>query len=93
MRSEEPEPSHPGVEMRGDLEWVSTPRLVESAAARFPAVQALVDGDPAALRSIEGRFSAPAYNGDTLRTEIWTGGGDSASARFRVRNQADQTVR
>ena len=31
--------------MRGDLEWVSTPLLVESAAERFPEVQALVDGD------------------------------------------------
>jgi len=39
-------------------------------------------------QSIEGRFSTPAYNGDTLRTEIWLGG-DGAGApgvRFRVRN-------
>ena len=35
-------------------------------------VHTVLDGDPARLRSIEGRFSAPAYNGDTLRTEIWT---------------------
>ena len=48
-------------------------------------VHTVLDGDPARLRSIEGRFSAPAYNGDTLCTEIWTG---PDSARFRVRNQA-----
>ena len=45
-----------------------------------------LDGDPTRLRSIEGRFSAPAYNGDTLRTEIWADG--AGSARFRVRNEA-----
>jgi acyl dehydratase len=51
-------------------------------------VHAVLDGDPDRLQSIEGRFSTPAYNGDTLRTEIWLGG-DGAGApgvRFRVRN-------
>jgi acyl dehydratase len=49
-------------------------------------VHTALDGDPTRLRSIEGRFSAPAYNGDTLRTEIWADG--AGSARFRVRNEA-----
>src|SRR3954463_15748673 len=31
--------------MRGDLEWGSIPGLVESAAERFPTLEALVDGD------------------------------------------------
>ena len=30
-------------QQRGDLEWVSLPRLVEDSAARFPTVEALVD--------------------------------------------------
>ena len=47
-------------------------------------VHTTLDGNPTRLRSIEGRFSAPAYNGDTLRTEIWADG--AGSARFRVRN-------
>jgi acyl-CoA synthetase (AMP-forming)/AMP-acid ligase II len=33
------------VQRRGDLEWVSVPRLVESSAARFSTVEALVDGE------------------------------------------------
>ena len=31
--------------MRGDLEWGTMPRLVTSAATRFPDVEALVDGE------------------------------------------------
>jgi acyl dehydratase len=30
--------------------------------------------DPARLRSMEGRFSAPVYPGETIRTEIWQDG-------------------
>ena len=64
--------------MRGDLEWVSTPRLVESAAERFPGVQALVDGDlsltyaelPAAMyRSARAAIAAGLQPGD--RAAIW----------------------
>ena len=64
--------------MRGDLEWVSTPRLVESAAERFPEVQALVDGDlaltyaelPAAMyRSARAAIAAGLQPGD--RAAIW----------------------
>ena len=31
--------------MRGDLEWGTTPRLVQSAAERFGDSEAVVDGD------------------------------------------------
>jgi acyl dehydratase len=57
-------------------------------------VHTVLDGNPARLRSIEGRFSTPAYNGDTLRTEIWLGGdgAGSSGARFRVRNQSGTVV-
>jgi acyl dehydratase len=33
------------------------------------------DYDPARLEAIEGRFSAPVYPGETLRTEMWKDGG------------------
>lgn len=34
-------------------------------------VQGLARGDPGRLRTMDGRFSRPAYPGDTLTTEIW----------------------
>ncbi len=39
--------------------------------------------DPARLKSIAGRFSAPVFPGETLRTEIWRDGG-LVSFRCRV---------
>jgi len=39
--------------------------------------------DPARLKSIAGRFSAPVFPGETLRTEIWRDGG-FVSFRCRV---------
>jgi acyl dehydratase len=41
------------------------------------------DYDPARLRSIAGRFSAPVYPGETVRTEMWRDG-DVVSFRARV---------
>jgi acyl dehydratase len=38
-------------------------------------------GDPARLRSLAGRFTAPLYPGETLRTQVWH---EAGSARFRV---------
>jgi acyl dehydratase len=39
------------------------------------------DDEPARLRCVSGRFSAPAYPGETLRTEIWR---ERDEIRFRV---------
>ena len=39
--------------------------------------------DPARLKSIAGRFSAPVFPGETIRTEIWRDG-DLVSFRARV---------
>jgi len=56
-------------------------------------IEAVCDGDPARVRSIDGRFAAPGYNGDRLITEMWFGLGVGADARgrlivaFRVVNQ------
>src|SRR3954453_1286198 len=56
-------------------------------------IEAVCDGDPARVRSLDGRFAAPGYNGDGLTTEMWYGFGVGADARgrlivaFRVLNQ------
>jgi len=56
-------------------------------------IEAVCDGDPARVRSIDGRFAAPGYNGDRLATEMWFGLGVGADARgrlivaFRIVNQ------
>jgi acyl dehydratase len=56
-------------------------------------IEAVCDGDPARVHSIDGRFAAPGYNGDRLTTEMWLGMGVGADARgrlivaFRVVNQ------
>ena len=39
--------------------------------------------DPARLTALAGRFSAPVFPGETIRTEIWSDGG-VASFRARV---------
>ena len=43
-------------------------------------VRTLCDYDPARLRALEARFSAPVFPGETIRTEIWNDG----SFRARV---------
>ena len=47
-------------------------------------IEAVCDGDPARVRSIDGRFAAPGYNGDRLTTEMWFGLGVGADARGRL---------
>ncbi len=46
-------------------------------------LRSVCDYDPSRLRSIAGRFSAPVYPGETIRTEIWRDG-DVVSFRTRV---------
>jgi acyl dehydratase len=38
--------------------------------------------DPARLKAIAGRFSAPVFPGETIRTEMWR---DGSVASFRAR--------
>ncbi len=40
--------------------------------------------DPARLRRMEARFSAPVFPGETIRTEIWHGEGGTLGFRARV---------
>jgi acyl dehydratase len=57
-------------------------------------VHALAGGDPDAVRSIGGRFVAPAYNGDTLRVELWVDPAEAGGrdVRFRVLDGDGQAV-
>ena len=40
--------------------------------------------DPARLRAMRGRFSAPVFPGETIRTEIWREGGGRYGFRCRI---------
>jgi acyl dehydratase len=46
-------------------------------------VATICGGDPAALRELHVRFSAPVYPGETIRVELWEQGGE-----FRLRARA-----
>jgi acyl dehydratase len=58
-------------------------------------VETVAGGDPVRVRSIEGRFSAAAYNGDTITTELWAeegANGPETGVVFRVRSQRGDLV-
>ena len=44
----------------------------------------LCDSDPAAVRAMSGRFSAPVFPGETLHVEIWNEAPGRASFRATV---------
>nr|WP_060986551.1 MaoC/PaaZ C-terminal domain-containing protein [uncultured Acidovorax sp.] len=48
--------------------------LATYGIAGWAITQSVCDGDPAAVQSIDVRFSAPVYPGETIRTEIWIEG-------------------
>lgn len=50
--------------------------------AAWSITAALAGGDPAALKRLQLRFSAPVYPGETIRTEMWRHGNE---ASFRAR--------
>lgn len=52
-------------------------------------LKACCGNDPARLRSIKVRFSAPVYPGETIRTEIWR---DGATVSYRARVVERDTV-
>jgi len=65
------------------------PRPILHGLATFAIVghallKALCGYRPERLTAMDGRFSAPVYPGETLRTEIWREGGGVAAFRARV---------
>lgn len=52
-------------------------------------VERMCDGDPARMRSLSCRFTAPVYPGEMIRTEIWR---DGESVSFRAAIPARGTV-
>jgi acyl dehydratase len=56
--------------------------LATFAVAGHAILKTLCGYDPAKLKTIAGRFTAPVFPGDTIRTEIWRDGGE---INFRTR--------
>jgi acyl dehydratase len=56
--------------------------LASFGIAGHALLRSLCDYDPARLVGLAGRFSAPVFPGETIRTEIWR---DGAVASFRAR--------
>jgi acyl dehydratase len=56
--------------------------LATFGIAGHALLRSLCDYDPARLTGLAGRFSAPVFPGETIRTEIWR---DGAVASFRAR--------
>lgn len=56
--------------------------LASFGVAGYAVLGAVCDHDPARLASISGRFSAPVFPGETIRTEMWR---DGACVSFRAR--------
>jgi len=56
--------------------------LATFGVAGHALLKSLCGYDPARLAAMAGRFSAPVYPGETIRTEIWR---DGKVASFRAR--------
>ena len=58
--------------------------LCTYGVAGYALLRTLCGHDPARLRRLDVRFSAPVYPGETIRTEIWSEGAGRASFRARA---------
>lgn len=56
--------------------------LATFGVAGHAVLKSVCGYDPARLKALAGRFSAPVYPGETIRTELWC---DGAVVSFRVR--------
>lgn len=77
----DPHPIHfdPEVARRGGMKAPILMGLNTLGFAGRALLHEVGGSEPGRLRAIEGRFAAPAYNGDVLTTQIWVG--DDAGAR------------
>jgi acyl dehydratase len=62
--------------------------LLTFGVAGRALIEGCCGGDPARLRSMQVRFSAPAFPGETIRTELWEG---PPSPRSRGEGQGNPT--
>jgi acyl dehydratase len=58
--------------------------LCTYGVAGHALLRTLCDYDPTRLKRMEGRFSAPVYPGETIRTEIWREGAGRVGFRCRI---------
>ena len=58
--------------------------LCTYGVAGYAILKTICAHDPARLRRLNVRFSAPVYPGETIRTEIWNDSPGRASFRARV---------
>ena len=56
--------------------------LATYGIAGYAILKTLCDCNPSRLQALSGRFTAPVFPGETIRTEIWRNGGD---VLFRAR--------
>lgn len=56
--------------------------LATYGIAGWAVVKQVCGGDPAAMQSLDVRFSSPVYPGETIRTELWV---DGKVVSFRAR--------
>lgn len=56
--------------------------------AGYAMVRMLCDADPSRLRTFDARFSSPVFPGETIRTEAWRDGPNSALFRCRTLERA-----
>ena len=77
----DPHPIHldPEVARRGGMKAPILMGLNTLGMAGRAVLHTVGASDPDRLRALDGRFAAPAYNGDTLTTQMWVG--DDVGAR------------
>ena len=71
----------PAVSRLGGFERRVLHALSTMGLACRALTHAVCGGDPASIREMSVRFTAPVWPGETIRTEIWTEGG---RIRFRA---------
>lgn len=90
----DPHPIHvdPEIARRAGMKGPLLHGLNSVGIAGRVLLHAVAGDEPGRLRSIEASFKAPAYNGDTLTTQVWIESGRESTSgetrvNFRVLNQ------
>ncbi|MGX7680177.1 MaoC/PaaZ C-terminal domain-containing protein [Jatrophihabitans sp. DSM 45814] len=81
--------SDPTFAARGGFERPILHGLCTFGFAGRALLHGVAESDPARLRSVSARFSAPVYPGETLRTSIWK---DGDQALFTTESSSGVTV-